>query len=215
MLHDIFQQKTKSKKTPTTKKKKIIIDFREKNSLVPSKLIKQNLSIEFRELKIGDYLVKDTIIERKTTNDFLASMIDRRLHKQIKEMKQYQNYLLIVEGTIKENKLTNPLRGLILSLNLYHKIPTIFTKDEEETANYIRLLSNKKAKEISPLQSKSNLTPEERRLYILQAFPNIGPTKSKQLLKKFNSLKNIINANEKELEEIMGKHSKELIRIID
>ena len=48
------------KKIKTKKKKQeiILIDYREKNSLVASELINLNLKIEFKELKVGDYIVK-------------------------------------------------------------------------------------------------------------------------------------------------------------
>ena len=63
MIHNIF-----SKEVPKeTKKAKetIEVDFREKNSLVPSELINQNFSVEFKELKVADYIVKGVAIERK------------------------------------------------------------------------------------------------------------------------------------------------------
>jgi len=81
-LLDIFSKK-KSIIQKEELKEKIIIDYREKNSLVASHLIKQGFPIEFRELKIGDYIVKDVVIERKTIQDFINSMISRRLLNQI------------------------------------------------------------------------------------------------------------------------------------
>jgi len=67
-LHNIFS-KRKTKKE--IKKPKIIIDYREKNSLVASELIKLGLEIEFKELKVADYIVKGVAIERKTISDFI------------------------------------------------------------------------------------------------------------------------------------------------
>ena len=57
---------------------KIIIDTREKQSLVASYLIEKGAKIEFEKLDIGDYLIQDTIIERKTFQDLLSSVIDKR-----------------------------------------------------------------------------------------------------------------------------------------
>src|SRR4030042_3894427 len=102
-LFDIFSRK-KSKKIEEVPKEKILIDYRERNSFVPSHLSKMGFEIEFKELKIGDYIVKDVIIERKTVSDFISSMINQRLLKQIEELKQYQNKLLIIEG-ISEREL--------------------------------------------------------------------------------------------------------------
>ena len=53
----------------------IIVDKREKNSLVISELIRRKIPIEIKQLEIGDYIIGDTIIERKTKSDFISSII--------------------------------------------------------------------------------------------------------------------------------------------
>ena len=113
---------------------KIIIDYRERNSLVASHLIKLGFEIEFKELKIGDYIVKDVVIERKTIPDFISSIINKRLLKQIEELKQFENKLLIIEGISEQEIYTdedqgmnaNAIRGFLLSTVLKHKIPMLF-----------------------------------------------------------------------------------------
>ena len=207
MINDIFASKKKTISKPIPKEK-IIIDYREKNSLVPAELINKNFQIELKELKVGDYLVKDTIIERKTTTDFIQSIINKRIFNQLKEIKQYPNYLLIVEGKFKETKMhPNAIRGFILSTTLRNKIPIIFTKDEEETATYISLLAKKQTREISLNPSKNNLSPKEQIQYILESFPNIEPVTAKKLLKQFGNLKIIFNSTEEELIPFLGKNS--------
>jgi ERCC4-type nuclease len=56
-LYDIFSHK----KLPEKKeqKKKIIVDYRERNSLVASELISFGFDVEFLELKIGILLVNN------------------------------------------------------------------------------------------------------------------------------------------------------------
>ena len=95
-LLDIFSSKKPIIKKEEKSKEKIIIDYREKNSLVAPHLIKLGLEIEFKELKVGDYIVQNVIIERKTINDFLSSMLNHRLLNQIEELKQFENKLLII-----------------------------------------------------------------------------------------------------------------------
>lgn len=97
-LHNIFSRKNPIIKEQKENLGKIIIDYREKQSLVPAQLKKLGFEIEFQELKIGDYIVKETIIERKTISDFLSSMCNKRLLNQLKELKQFENKLLIIEG---------------------------------------------------------------------------------------------------------------------
>lgn len=222
-IFDIFSKPEKKLKSLENKEKiKIIVDYREKNSLVAPYLIKENFDVEFRELKIGDYIVKDTIIERKTISDFISSMINGRLFRQIEELKQFENKLLIIEGISKheiysdENQKinANAIRGFLLSIVLKHKIPLIFTKDSEDSAKFMAVLSRKKAKEIKLNAGKKTLDKKEQLQFIVESFPGIGPKKSKELLKKFSTIQNIINAPSEDLEKILGKRAENFIELI-
>jgi len=213
-MYDIFsKEKIKEKKN---KKEIIEIDFREKNSLVPSELIKKGLTIEFKELLVADYLVKGVAIERKEVKDFFSSLFDKRLFSQIKNLKQYEKNLLIVEGNLKKtNPLhENALKGLLLSIKLNHKIPIIFTKDCEETASYISLIAKKQKKEFSINPKRKGLSSSEELQFILESFPGIGPTKAKKLLEKFGNLKKIFSATKKQIEHVIGKNTTKFLEIL-
>lgn len=225
-VFDIFSKK-ENKKPQTLNSKnpneKIIIDHREKNSLVYIQLNKMGFETEFRELKVGDYIVKGVVIERKTISDFLSSMINKRLLKQIQELQQYKNKLLIIEG-ISEQELyeeknfsinPNAIRGFLLSILLKHKIPTAYTKNSEDTAKFISVLSKKKPTSISLKANKRNLSKNGQLEFILEGFPNIGPKKAKLLLEKFGSIQNIILAPTEELEKILGKYAYSIREIIE
>lgn len=213
MIYDIYSKRRRRRRKSIDKKKElVIVDYREKNSYVPAKLIKKGLEIRFKELKIGDYIVKDTVIERKSFPDFIASVIDGRLKRQIKEIKQYPNQLLIIEKT---GELSPQLKGTVLSALIDHKIPLLFTKNEEETAEYIRLLSKREKHPTKINPTKINLSDNERLLYILQGFPKIGPKRSKRLLEKFKTLRKIFNSNKEDLIPLVGKTSEEFIKIIN
>lgn len=99
---DIFSKK----QTKEPEKPKIIADYREKNSLVISVLMSHGAEVELKELKVADYIIKDVAIERKTVSDFLSSMTNKRLLKQLEEIQQYENRLLIIEG-IEDQELYN------------------------------------------------------------------------------------------------------------
>jgi Fanconi anemia group M protein len=195
-------------------KPKIIIDYREKNSLVASELIKLGFEIEFKELKVADYLINHIAIERKTVSDFISSMINGRLTKQLEELQQYEDKLLLIEG-FEERELysddsqkgvsSNAVRGFLLSILLKHKIPIIFAKNSEDTARFIDVLSRKKEKE-SPLNvTKKSLDKRERLQFILEGFPGIGPKTAKKLLEKFKTLRNISNVPIEEITQVIGK----------
>ena len=212
-LHNIFTSK-KSKPKKETPKEKISIDYREKTSLVASELVKLGFEIEFKELKVADYIVKDVAIERKTVSDFISSMINRRLINQIEELKQYANKLLIIEG-IDEQELyndensdgvsPNSIRGFLLSILLRHKIPTLFTKNPKDTAKFMERIARKKENEMSIRAVKKSLDKKEQMQFIVEGFPGIGPKNARKLLEKFKTIQEIINASQEELQNTIGK----------
>jgi Fanconi anemia group M protein len=220
-LYEIFSspRKIEVKEKP---KQKILVDYREKNSMVASELIHLGFEVEFLELKVGDYLVNNIAIERKTVSDFISSMINRHLSKQIDELQQYENKLLLIEG-IEEHELysddsegvsSNSIRGFLLSILLKHKIPIIFTKDAEDTAKFIDVLARKKEVE-SPLNAtKKSFNKQEQMQFILEGFPGIGPKTARKLLEKFKTMKNIFNAPLEELQKEIGKKA-DIFKIVD
>ena len=193
-------------------KQKIIVDHREKSSLVPSLLLKLNFDIEFKQLNVADYIIKDVAIERKTVSDFINSMINRRLINQLQELQQYKNKLLIIEGLdeqelYSDNRGVNPnaIRGFLLSILLKYKIPIIYTKDAKDTAKFISILAKKREKETSLNAKKKTFNKKEQLQYIVESFPGIGPANAKKLLKEFKTIKEIINTPLEKLQKILGK----------
>ena len=219
-LLDIF---TKKQKQTPQEKLKIIADNHEKNSLVISELIARNIEIEFKHLPVADFLIKDVAIERKTISDFLSSMLNKRLARQLEEIKQYPKQLLIIEGIENEELYTdnkegihgNAIRGFLLSILLEFQVPIIYTKNYEDTANFLYILAKKQEKNnISIRAKKKSLSKKEQLQYILEGFPGIGPATAKKLLKKYKTIKNIINASQEELKKEIGKKA-EIFKLIE
>lgn len=221
-LLDIFSS-AKAKKEPP---KKVVMDYREKNSFVYPTLVGMGFEVIIKELKVADYLVNDVAIERKTVSDFISSMINRRLSRQLEELQQYKNRLLVVEG-IDEQELysearyleggmnPNAVRGFLISILLEHKTPIIFTKNSEDTARFISVLANRKPRELSMNVAKKNMNKKERMRFILESFPQIGPKSAGKLLEHFKSVKAVINAEEEELRKVIGKKAETMKKIID
>lgn len=223
MFHNIFdklRKKKKSKKKPI----KIIVDIHEKDSLIIAELkSNKEIELEIKSLKIGDYLIGETIIERKTTGDFIHSMLSKRLIEQLNQMKQYKQKLLIIEGDIldlyrKDTKINpNAIRGFILSILTNQKADIIFTKDDKDSADYLITLAKQqlKPKTLSSLHSRIPKTKGEQKKYILEAFPNIGPKTSERLIKRFKTLNNIFNASEEDLKDILKNRKGEFKNLLD
>ena len=214
-IFDIFSKRqTRIKEKP---KLKIKADYREKNSLVISEVISLGIEVDLMELKVADYIVNDVAIERKTVFDFISSMKNRRLVKQLEELQQYKNRLLIIEGIDEQDLYSddfskekigmhpNSVRGFLLSILLKYNVPIIFTKNYQDTARFISVLSKREPKEASLNVAKKTLGKKERMQFIIESFPGIGPKTAKKLLKKFKTVKNIINATPEKLQEVIGK----------
>lgn len=216
-IQDIFKKSLKKEK-PEQKAKLVLVDYREKNSLVPSELMALKTPIEFKELKVADYVIEDIAIERKTFSDFISSMVNKRLLRQLQDLQQYPKPLIIIEGNQRDfdfNINPNALKGFLLSISLSYKIPIIFTENPIETAEYINLISRKKPTSMSLNISKKNLTKNQQLQFILESFPKIGPKTSEKLLSHFKTIKQITNASKEELKTILGKKSEEIYEIIN
>lgn len=212
-IENIFSSTPAKKSKPCPNPKTpIIIDKREQQSLITANLIEQKAAISHEILEIGDYLIADTIIERKTYSDFISSILDKRLHNQLIEMKKYPKYFLIIEGfdfTYKSRLHPNAIRGMILSITTDYKVPIIYTENSEDTAKFL-ILTAKKYETQKPLpstrQTKTKLSPIQQKQFILEGFPGIGPTLAKNLLEEFKTLKNIFNAKKEQLSKFLDEN---------
>lgn len=200
-IANIFDKKPEQPENKTP----IIIDTREKQSLVAAHLLQKRANIKFEKLEIADYLINQIAVERKTYSDFISSIINKRLFTQLGEIKKYPRYFIIIEGKETEHNLDKPAKGMILSIITQYEIPILFTSNEEETADYLLLLAKKQDKpkqELGIRPSKTGLNTEEQKQFILEGFPGIGPTTAKQLLEKHKTLNKIFSLTEEELKQI-------------
>ena len=181
-----------------------------------------DFKINFKQLPVADYLVNNVAIERKTVSDLKSSIKNKRIISQLLEIKQYPQHFLILEGFFSEEAYNsiglheNAFRGLLLSIILDHQVPIIYTKDEKDTAKFIYILAKKQTKTEFPLRaSKITLTDKEQLQFILEGFPNIGPTTAKKILKHYKTLNALANSYLEELKDLIGKKSEELHRLLN
>ncbi|HDL16131.1 MAG TPA: DEAD/DEAH box helicase, partial [Euryarchaeota archaeon] len=132
------------------KKRKIsiVVDTRELFSSITRELLNYNIISKPKRLEVGDYVISRRLcIERKTTEDFINSLIDGRLMSQAINLRQsYSRALMIVEGeslyTIR-NIRVEAVMGALISLTVDFNIPVLFTKNEKETAVLISRITER------------------------------------------------------------------------
>jgi len=199
----------------------VFVDYREEK--IANLLEKMGCKIVRMNLPIGDFVVNDVGIERKSFEDFISSIIDGRIFEQANSLSSaFKKPIIIVEGfgvveRIHENSFYATLAYIVSKSNV-----TIFrTKNEEETAKLIYWIARKEFENSGNAgfkikEKKVNVQTIQER--ILAAFPGISTVLSKRILKKFGSLKKFFNASEKELMEVDGigeKTAKRIRKVIE
>jgi len=213
---DAFLSMKKKEKDRETEAQiiKIIVDSREGNSQVVKELsLMPNVKLELTNLDCGDFVVSDRVgIERKEAKDFVTSIIDGRLFKQIKDLSSvYPKPILLIEGfDIFAVSGVNPnaIRGALASIVTDFNIPIIWSRNGKESALLIYAIANREQRELKRCvvirSTKAPLLTYEIQEYILAGIPFIDRRRAKALLMHFKTLQNIFNAPEEELANIPG-----------
>lgn len=204
----------------------IYADSREHSSRVLRELEQLNMNIKVKKLAVADYQIsEDLAIERKTTSDFTNSIMDKRLHKQAKELvENFKKPVIIIEGTELYAGPVHPnaVRGALASIAVDFGIPIIPTKSPEETAAMIYRITIREQKEEKPTiqvrTEKKPLTKWDQQLYIVESLPNVGPVTARKLLEEFKSVKAVVNASEDDLKRVEGigdKIAQRIFRVVN
>jgi len=160
---------------------------------------------------VGDYVISDRLaIERKTAQDFVASIIDpeRNLFRQLSDLaKTYEKPIMILEGRDLYTRQMNPssIQGALASIAVDFGIPIIPSEDRNETASIIAMLAAREHKEGHEPKlhgHKTARTLKEQQEYLVSAIPSVGPAVAKNLLKHFGSVERIMTASQDELQEV-------------
>ncbi|NCN39114.1 MAG: hypothetical protein COY38_00985 [Candidatus Aenigmarchaeota archaeon CG_4_10_14_0_8_um_filter_37_24] len=189
----------------------IFADFREEGSNIKSLMKNMGGNVKDLSLKVGDYLCSDRVcVERKTSEDFINSIIDGRLFRQAEELiDNFTKPILIIEGNyFRESMNEDAIKAALSSLILDYGISVITTKDEEDTAKTIYWLAKKEQIESQrPIGIKGKKKPKDiKKLqeHIISGFPGVSSKISKRILEKFKTVKDFSEATEEELTKIDG-----------
>ena len=187
---------------------KIFVDSREREM---AKLLESlGIEVTVKNLEVGDYVVSDRVaIERKTAQDFVASIIDpeRNLFRQIADLaRTYDRPVLILEGRDLYTTQMNAgsIRGAMISVAVDYGVPIIPTDNKNETVAVIALLARREMREGREPKvhgHKTARTLKEQQEYLISAISSVGPTVAKNLLKHFGSVEKIMTASSEQLQE--------------
>ncbi len=205
---------------------RIVVDEREKKSGIPDLLKSVGLNLEMKTLPIGDYIVApETIVERKSIRDLMASVFDGRLFDQCSRLKEhFEHPIVLMEGNVDEiEEITeNPMTfyGAISTVVLDFKIPVIPTPSAAHTAKLLISLCSKKDSSKGPylkkIKKSSNL--EKQQLSILCSLPGVGEKFAIRMLTKFGTPLKVFSATIAELSKVEGlgeTRAKKIKKVLD
>ena len=210
----------------------LIIDTREPTSFVQyAQRFYEDTEVDvvIEEQTVGDFRVDKLIIERKEINDFVSSILDKRLHNQKANMVSMTNagfhcYVIIV-GNYKDIDSYHSLSkkafsGAVASLNEYG-IHTIFT-DKYDMQMFFETISAliRKYNE-DKLASKIFVEPDTSTwtMKCLMCIPGIGKETASNIVTKLPHLRRFYETDKEILKQILleidGVGEKTATTIID
>ncbi len=217
----------------------IVVDSREasKNKDMVDYLRGRGLEVAVAAMNAGDYYLlapenrRPLLVERKTVSDFLASIRDNRLWEQLTLLKEAARkedvkLLVVLEGDLSyveryRSWSIQAVLRIIDSIVTEWSVPLLPTPSKEATAKWLAA----KAKSLGAPRSKrpprlrverKPLTPGERALYVAEGLA--GPLLARRLLRHFGSLRNLANAEVKDLLEVEGigeKRAREIYSVLN
>ncbi|WP_456474898.1 DEAD/DEAH box helicase [Candidatus Pyrohabitans sp.] len=204
----------------------IIVDTRELSSSVVRELLSLGVISKPKRLEVGDYVLSARVcVERKTTEDFLQSIIDGRLFEQAVTLKRsYAKPVMLIEGDSLYNKRSispQAIRGALAAIGIDLGIPLFFTANEAESAALIAAIARREQQEgeryVEIRGEKRTATLKEQQEFIVAGLPNVNTTLAKRLLREFGSIEGVFTASKEELERVHGiggKIAEEIRRVI-
>ncbi len=189
----------------------IVADNREIHSGIPESLAKQNANVKMVQLYAGDYMINDEIvIERKTNEDFVQSIIDGRLMKQCAVMRKTTKIpLIIVEKNPFETRhkiSRESIKGALLAVSLSWQIPVIRSSGKEDTVRLMLMAAGQQINPPSFIHRKGGKPKnmQNHQHFFIQGLPGVGSSLAHRLLARFGSIDKIVRANVKSLMKVEG-----------
>lgn len=196
---------------------KIIVDSRELNSGIVKALDKLQADYSIETCEVGDYILSDRVAaERKTTEDFLSTWLERReLFSQLIDLaKAYERPLLIIEGVPEELytlRRINPkaVDAVLDTIAVSLRIPIIYALNPAEVAQRLYHIAEREQntedkRYFSWHGKRSHLSPKQQKEYIVSAIPGIGRSTAETLLMMFGSVEGVMTAPTEKLMALDG-----------
>nr|URC17166.1 MAG: ERCC4 domain nuclease [Lokiarchaeota virus Ratatoskr Meg22_1012] len=155
---------------------------------------------EIKALKVGDFIINNTIgIERKAARDFISSISDKRLFRQIEDLVKaygHQNSYLLLEGSLEKEMQWSKIspESVYGALRwVGQQCHVINVLNTQQSARFLINLAKQIMKDDTPRlprmvinKPRENETDIKRwQIAFLQTLPKIGATVSTSILNEY------------------------------
>ena len=193
----------------------IVVDDRERpGGKVPTILAaRDDVTVEFARLGVGDYEVERRIVvERKTANDFAASLIDGRLFRQAAALATAPKRAVLVLETSGEDwgktgVRSEALQGALITIGVFYGVALLRSTGPEETARLLVYLGRQAQQSAHGGLPRPGYRPKgtrARQVFLLQGLPGVGPGRAARLLRRFGSVQAVMTASADALATVEG-----------
>ncbi|MCL4437327.1 MAG: DEAD/DEAH box helicase [Thaumarchaeota archaeon] len=200
----------------------IYVDTRE-SLLMVDELKKQGSRVDVKALPMGDFVLStDVVVERKTAEDFVKSVIDGRLFSQLVAMREaYPRPLLVLEGDRRKavGIGSAAFLGALASVITDFQVSIYTTNDESETAQMLFHIARReqmdKKKEVRIRSGRKPVSISDQQKYIVAGLPGVSTVLADRFLRELKTVAHIFNATEEELTQVEGVGEKLAKRITE
>jgi len=189
----------------------VYADTREIPELV-EKIRQRGSRVEVKQLDFGDFVLSsDIVIERKTLDDFVKSIYDGRLFKQLASMSEkYAKPILVIQGDRKHLSGIgeSAFYGALASVLADFRIPIFFATNEKEVSEIIFHIARReqleKRRETRVREGRKPSSLSENQRYIVSGIPGISGVLADRLLTEMETVEKLFSASELDLARVGG-----------
>lgn len=201
---------------------RLVVDHAERTApLLELVRASNEFAVQMGRLPTGDYLIDDSIlIERKTSSDFLTSLIDGRLFPQVARLahSRYRSLMLIEGPAASKGPDVHPhsVEGALVSIAAMWRLPVLHSSDADESCRLMRFLADQGSDSREAALLRYDRKPKRvatRRLFVLQGLPGVGPALARRLLAGLGSVEGVMTADTAMLEQVRGIGPKKAAQI--
>jgi len=189
-----------------------VVDFRETPSGIIDLMRARGIDVQTKHVTCGDVILDGVVtVERKTAGDFIVSIIDGRLFRQVANLKKNCDHpVLLIEGNPFRTGLKmsrSAIRGALLNVQTVWKVPVVYSQSLEDSVELMQIMTHQFKKMATVMTLRAGYRPRRlstRQLYVLQGFPGVGPYLAKRLLNHFGTVAAVLDASSEKLKGVKG-----------